>query len=133
MKNKLLIVRISYWVGAIMDALTIIPMLSPKIGGLMFGISNFNPGKDYRYAMGLAASLMLGWTFLLLWADQKPIERKGVLLLTIFPVLVGLFLSGIYAVHSSMILVDKMVPLWVIQIVIIFLFSYSYKQAKSLE
>ncbi len=133
MKNKLLIVRISYWVGAVMDALTLIPMLSPKIGALMFGISNFNPGKDYRYAMGLAASLMLGWTFLLLWADQKPIERKGVLLLTIFPVLVGLFLSGIYAVHSSMILVDKMVPLWVIQTVIIFLFSYSYKQAKSLE
>jgi hypothetical protein len=34
---------------------------------------------------------MTGWTFLLLWAVRKPIERRVVSLLTAFPVIVGLF------------------------------------------
>ena len=40
-------------------------------------LKNFAPGADYRYAMGMGASLMLGWTALLIWADRKPIERRG--------------------------------------------------------
>lgn len=31
--------------------------------------------------MSIAASLVLGWVSLLLWAGRKPIERKGVLML----------------------------------------------------
>jgi len=76
-------------VGAIADGLAVIPMLFPDMGGFLFGISNFNPGIEYRYAMGVGASLMLGWAFLLIWADRQPAERKGVLLLTVFPVLFG--------------------------------------------
>ena len=57
------------------DALILIPMLSPRIGGIAVGIPNFNPGNDYAYAMYLAASLMAGWVFLLIWADRKPVER----------------------------------------------------------
>lgn len=131
MKNKIRLLRISYWVGAILDGLTIIPMLLPRIGGLLFGIAHFSPGKEYRYAMGLAASMMLGWTFLLIWADKRPLERKGILLLTIFPVMVGLIVSGIYAVNTKIILIDKMIPMWILQIFVIILFYYSYKQSKS--
>jgi len=29
---------------------------------------------EYRNLMGLAASLMPGWTLLLIWADRKPVE-----------------------------------------------------------
>ncbi len=133
MKNKILYLRISYWVGAILDAITIIPMLSPKTGALIFGISDFNPGKDYRYAMGLGASLMLGWTLLLIWADRKPFERKAILLFTIFPVMAGLSLSGIYAVCSGLILINYMVPLWIIQLIVVILFSFSYFNSKPLK
>ena len=58
--------RVSYWVGAVFDALVIIPMLSPQVAGVVFGIPNFNPRNDYGYAMGIAASLMLGWVSLLI-------------------------------------------------------------------
>jgi len=58
---------------------------------------------EYRHSMGLAASLMLGWTFLLIWADQKPVERKGILLLTIFPVISGLLSAGIFGVVMELI------------------------------
>jgi hypothetical protein len=86
MRKKILLLRICYWIGAVADAISATVMLLPTVGGSMYGILDFNPGYEYRYAMGLGASLMLGWTFLLIWADKKPVERRGVLLLTVFPV-----------------------------------------------
>jgi len=47
--------------------------------------------------MGMAAALMLAWTVLLIWGDRKPVERRGVLLLTVFPLIPCLFASVIYA------------------------------------
>ncbi len=108
-------------------------MLSPWFGGIVFGIPNFKPGNDYAYAMDLAASLMAGWVLLLIWADRKPVERKGVLLLTVFPVLVGLMLSGIYAVTSNLVAFDKMLPTWMMQGILVFLFGFSYLNAGKLD
>ncbi len=123
------LLRVSYWAGAIFDALVIIPMLSPRVASMAFEIPNFNPGVDERYAMRLAASLMLGWTCLLIWADRKPIERRSVLLLTIFPVLVGLIISGVYAVTSGFISVSAMLPTWAMQGIFVLLYGFSYLNA----
>lgn len=124
--------RLSYWIGAVFDALVILPMLSPAIGGEMFGIPQFEPASDYRYAMRIAASLMAGWVFLLLWADRKPAERKGVLILTIFPVLFGLIDSGGYAVHARFVVIEKMLPVWIAQGSLVILFAFSYWKAAML-
>lgn len=126
--------RISYWIGAIFDALVIIPMLSPQVAGIIFrGSPNYDPGNDYGYAMRIGASLMLGWVCLLIWADQKPVERRGVLLLTIVPVLVGLIYSGIYAVTMNVIPTGNMLPTWIMQGMLVLLFGFSYLNAKKLD
>jgi hypothetical protein len=125
--------RISYWAGAIFDAFVIIPMLSPKVASVAFGIPNFNPGNDWGYAMRVGASLMLGWVCLLLWADRKPVERKGVLLLTIFPVLVSLIYSGFYAVTTNLITARNMAPTWIMQGVLLLLYGFSYLNSKELD
>lgn len=127
------LLRISYWTGAIFDALVLLPMLLPRIASTAFGIPGFNPGADYKYAMYIAVSLMLGWIFLLLWADRKPVERRGVLLLTIFPVLVGLVISGILAVNSTLISFANMLPTWIMQVALISLFGFSYLSANHAE
>lgn len=132
MKSKILWLRISYWVGAVLDGLYVIPMLSPKIGGALYGIEGFNPGVEYRYAMSVGAALMLGWTFLLVWADRKPVERRGVLLLTIFPVKVGLDLASIYPIAHGIITPENMIPSWVISVLIYLLFIYSYFNSRDL-
>jgi hypothetical protein len=126
MPDKVIFLRISYWVGAILDGLMVIPMLFPRIGGIMFGIENFNPGNDYKYAMMVGASLMLGWTVLLIWADRKPVERKGVIMITVIPVVIGLILAGTFAVSAGMIRIEKMIPTWIIQSILLILFCYSY-------
>ncbi len=126
MQDKSILLRISYWTGAALDGLMVIPMLFPKIGGLLFGIPGFDPGVEYRYAMGIGASLMAGWTFLLIWADRRPVERKGVLLITVFPVLFGLIIAGIYAVCAEFIPVGRMLPTWIIQVMLTALFGFAY-------
>ena len=113
-RSTVVLLRVGYWVGAIFDALTLVPMLVPRIGAAAFGLVNFNATPEYRYAMALAASLMLGWTLLLIWADRKPIERRGVLLLTV-AVVIGLSASGAYAVRTNIVPASRMVPMWIWQ------------------
>jgi hypothetical protein len=126
MKNKTILLRISYWVGAVFDGAMVIPMLFPSVGGAMFGIDNFTPGIEYQYAMMIGASLMLGWTVLLIWADQKPLERKGIILITAIPVVIGMVLAGFFAVNVGMVRVERMIPTWIFQTILLILFSYSY-------
>ena len=133
MRKKILLLRVCYWIGAVADALSAIVMLLPKLGGSMYGIPDFNPGYEYRYAIGLGASLMIGWTFLLIWADRRPVERRGVLLLTVFPVLFGLIISGIYAVATGLITADKMIPTWIFQGLITGLYIFSYVYTRGLK
>jgi hypothetical protein len=133
MSRKILLLRVCYWVGAVADAVSAIIMLFPKLGGSMYGIADFNPGYEYRYAMGLGASLMIGWTFLLIWADRRPVERRGVLLLTVFPVLFGIIITGIYSVVIGLISADKMVPTWIFQGLITGLYLFSYVYTRDLK
>ena len=121
MTKKIIWLRISYWVGAIADGFATFRMLNPKIAYAV----------EYRYALGLGASLMLGWTFLLIWADRKPLERKGVLLLTAFPVVTGILLAEIYAVATNLISLGKMLPTGTFLVALIALFSFSYFNARN--
>ena|SRR6266545_2894363 len=120
--------RVSYWAGAIVDAAMIVPMLSPKIGAALFGIHDRHPGSEYRYAMAVGASLMAGWTGLLVWADRRPVERRAVLLVTIFPVLVGLIVAGGYAVASGLVDASTMTPTWLLQLALACLFAIAYRR-----
>lgn len=131
--NKIVLLKISLWAGAVFDGLMLFPMLSPKIGGMIFGIPNFNPGMDYKYAMLIGASLMIGWTFLLIWAAMKPIKRRAIFILTVFPVLIGLIISGIYAVDSTLVPLEKMIPTWIVQSVLVALYIYCYFLARTIE
>ena len=87
--------RASYWTGAVADALASIEMLFP--GALATLSDDAGPAVDVdlRLAQAFGAPLMIGWTALLLWADRKPLERRGVLVLTVFPVLTGLLVRGV--------------------------------------
>jgi hypothetical protein len=89
MKRKILRIRIFYWLGAILDARVGIILLIRRYLELPDFIRTNGPSVDLLGALqgvGEACALMWGWTFLLIWADRKPLERRGVILLTAFPV-----------------------------------------------
>ena len=83
--------------GAVIDGLTLVPMLVPGVAAAVFGIGDFNPAPEYYFAVRIAAALMAGWTALLVWGALRPVRRRVILLLTVFPVVAGLIaavLSG---------------------------------------
>jgi hypothetical protein len=108
-----LLAKIAFLVGAATDALAVIPMLSPRIGTALFGGDPSRNGPGYRFAMGIAASLLAGWTCLLLWGAADPLERRDILLLTIFPVVSGIALASVVAARRGVVIARRMVPLWV--------------------
>ena len=121
--------RLSYWTGAIVDAVAGIVMFFPEAGRAIYGVTDFEATADYRYAMRFGASLMFGWTLLLLWADRRPLERRGVLPITVL-VIGGLAWAGAYAVRSGLIPFFNMLPSWALQLVLVILFLYSHARSR---
>jgi hypothetical protein len=126
MSREIQLLRLSYWIGAIIDAIVGVLMIVPAMFGLKEGIVNFSPGPDYVFAMGMGSSLMFGWTILFLWADRKPVERKGILPITVFPVIVGIFVSRLYGISSGFLTLTYSIPDLIIPIFLCVLFLWSY-------
>ncbi len=131
--NRTLLIKISFYIGVIADLGATLPLLFPGVARLMFGLEALSVGEDYLYASRVGASLMLGWTLLLLWGSFKPVERKGILLLTVFPVLIGLLISSLLVVSSGFITVKYILPIWIFYAVIIPLYLYAYYCAYQIE
>ncbi|HYB21674.1 MAG TPA: hypothetical protein VEH09_12130 [Thermodesulfobacteriota bacterium] len=133
MNKRVLWLRISYWTGGLVDGFGALQMIFPNLFAMSYKLANFYPGLDCYYASGKGASLMFGWSCLLLWADRRPVERRGVLLITIFPVLLGLAISGLFAVQSHFIAISAMVPTWIAQGLLTILFGAGYLNARDLN
>jgi hypothetical protein len=117
------LLRIAFLVAAITDAVALLPMLFPPLANLLWGFRNAS--GPYRFAMGYGASLMLGWTVLLLWAYRRPLERRFVAGLTAL-VVIGLVVTEVVAVNSSVLEGRRMVPTWCLQAVLLVLLGGAY-------
>lgn len=117
-KDRLL--QIAFLAGAITDAGALLPMLSPRFANLLWGLQD-TPGS-YRLAMGSGASLMLGWTILLLWAYRRPLERRAVAAFTIV-VIIGFIVAEIWAVQAGVLAAGRIAPTFVLQSALILLFA----------
>jgi hypothetical protein len=127
------LLHVAYWTGAAVDAVVVVVLLAPRVAGAMLGIGDFAPGADYRYVAGLCAALMAGWTALLVWADRDPVARRGVLLLTVCPVVLGLAAAGGYAIRSGLVRPVYLAPTFAMQLAIIVLFLAAYRRADALS
>jgi hypothetical protein len=117
------LLRTAFLLGAITDALALIPMLFPPMTKLLWG---FEPeAGSYSFAIGYGASLMFGWTLLLLWAYQRPLERRFVAALTVC-VIYGLVATEVVAVLQGHMELWRMIPTWCLQSGLLVLFASAY-------
>jgi hypothetical protein len=117
------LLRTAFLAGAVTDALALFPMLVPPIAALLWGFEDVSGA--YRFAMGYGASLMLGWTVLLVWAYQKPLERRFVAALTVL-VIYGLVTTEVVAVLTGRLALWRMLPTWGLQATLLALFASGY-------
>ena len=74
----------------------VLVFLVPTLRVLIFGENAQFHTPQYEWAMRLVASMGLAWTVLLFWAARKPLERKAILLFTVFPLMLGAYGATVY-------------------------------------
>lgn len=126
MNHRILWLRVSFWTGAIIDGLACIPLLNADVWAALAHVPNFHASWEFRYSQAFACAFMAGWTVLLVWADRNPLERRGVLPITVFPVIVGLN-SARYLLYMGGLVTQLFTPVGVVLpvvLTVLFLFSY---------
>lgn len=108
-------------------------MLFPGFWSTFNGLNILDSTPVLNYALWVGAPLMLGWTMLLLWADRKPLERKEVLIITVFPVILVLMANNLFALTSQLISFENIIPQLVIQSLLVLLFLFSYFNARNIH
>ncbi len=106
-QRTLRILRIICCTGAVADAVWAAALIYPPLYGHLTRTPLTDPNLSLRLAMGIGASLMAGWTLLLVWAAADPVHRRAVMLLTAVPVLAGLILVSIIG------LINGNTPVWI--------------------
>ena len=88
-------------------------------------------GPDYRLAMYVAAMFMAGWAFLLAWGALKPVERRGLLLITAGFLLISVIAEFAFFSHilGGAILVFGVTKRLVLTILFTTAYFYSHGQA----
>lgn len=122
MNRKLFFVRFTYWYGAILDFLVFLDMLISVLFEFSIAMPIISTDMAYKYQTAIGAILMLGWTILLIWADQKPIERKDILLLTGIPVVLGIMIVN--TIYTNF---------WILSMITLVLFIIAYNFARNLK
>lgn len=117
------LLRTAFLVGALTDAVALIPMLSPSAARLLWGLEP--TAGPYTFAMGYGAALMSGWTALLLWAYQRPLERRFIAPLTAF-VICGLIGTEFFSIASGYATATNMLVTLFVQAILLSLLAIAY-------
>ena len=116
------VLRAVFLAGAVTGAVALLPMLLPSFAALLWGLRDVS--DSYQLAMRCAASLMLGWTLLLVWASRRPLERRVVAPLT-FLVVGGIVVSEIAGALAGVVDAWRVVPTWCLQAILLVLLAWA--------
>jgi hypothetical protein len=134
-RNKVMFIRFCYWLGAILDALMAIGMTLYMVFNTQFYLGLLYPSDQAKLALRHGTGLMIGWTVLLIWGDQKPIERKELLLMTAFPVVImGMIYDLIlFSAGNQFLNLSGLIQSYAIRIPLSAVFTIGYYIARSLK
>jgi hypothetical protein len=120
-KDRILI-RVSYWVAAIIDFAIAVAVLIPERMGV----------EEFVYPMGLMSAVAFSWGVLLIVADRKPVERRWVLLPTM---LVAFLLgaAGVYAASVGVIPVQRTMASSAVVVGVLLLLAYTSYRTRNFE
>lgn len=80
--------------------------------------------QDFKVAMYIAALFMTGWVAILIWGAQKPIERKGILIITAFFLTLSIVIEVLF--WSKVMIGSRYLPRVIQRLFIVILMSFSY-------
>ena len=130
MEKKIFWLKVANWTGVVADFIFgIILMFFPKIVQFIWGIESSIAGASLMWSKYFGL-LVFSWTFILFWANKKPMERRGIILITAWPAVSGIIGVQIYALIQRILYMNLMLSfLFAFQVFLITLFTFSYFNA----
>jgi hypothetical protein len=113
--------------GAIADAIIAVEWYLISLGLVNLPVHpSFFVGEsqDFRYAMSIGGLFMAGWACLLAWGSRRPVERKGLLLIT--AVLLFVAILSDYVLFSHLFSSRQIVLGTSVKLFLVILFSGTY-------
>ncbi len=137
-KIKMNIIKIAYIVGIILDGFLGIDMFLYTFLGKPIFLQTQNipiSSIETQPVMMFGTALMIGWTILLGWGLFKPIERKGTLIITAFPVVFLYLIYDIFQYINDISLTDpsSKISVMIIRCVLIILMIVAYIFANQMK
>lgn len=135
--QRILVVKIVYLIGAILDILVGLDYLIVFWFGQSLAVFIPPHAPDIlaingsRYSDLQLATFMLGWSLMLLWGYRRPIERRLLLLTTAFPVVTGLLLANLFALYVELAELSVLSMNMVVQILILIGLVVAFLLARS--
>ena len=90
--------RFMFVLGAVVDGAIAISWFLIAFGLNIPNVLNgyTGDGADYQLAMYTGAMFLAGWTVLLVWGAMKPLERRGLLLITSVLLLISVIIEFVF-------------------------------------
>lgn len=101
-KDNVVVLKTAFLIGAVADSVIAIEWFLVSLGLVDLPVhpSFFvGSGQDFQFVLSIAALFMMGWAFLLYWGSLRPIERRGVLLLTAVMLFIAILSDDIVFRH----------------------------------
>jgi len=132
MDKRIKWLKTAYWTGAIADLIFgIALMFFPKVVEFIWGLETPIHGIELMWSKYFGL-LVFSWTFILLFANKKPLERRVVILITAWPVVSGIMGVQIYALAQGFLNPNTtLYLLFGFQVFLVSLFTFSYYYSKT--
>ena len=101
-KDNTVVLKTAFLIGAVADGVIAIEWFLISLGLVDLPVhpSFFvGSGQDFQFVLSIGGLFMMGWAFLLYWGSFRPIERRGVLLLTAAMLFIAILSDGIVFGH----------------------------------
>lgn len=131
MNKKLLIIKITLWWGIVADLFETIRLILPQFF-IKTSSATLSLNDDLKFALLYGAPVMLGWTIILFWASQKPIDRRGVFL-CLMPVIISYFIVEIIGIKLEILSLNQTIPTFIFQSILLILTIISYIFARDMS
>lgn len=131
MNKKLLIIKITLWWGIVADLFETIRLILPQFF-IKTSSATLSLNDDLKFALLYGAPVMLGWTIILFWASQKPIDRRGVFL-CLMPVIISYFIVEIIGIKLEILSLNQNIPTFIFQSILLILTIISYIFARDMS
>ena len=129
--DNTMVLETAFIIGALADSVIAIEwfLISLGLADLPVHPSFFvGSGEDFRYILSVCALFMTGWAVLLYWGSQRPVERRGLLLITAVMLFAAILSDYILFAHRFS--AQQVVLGTSVKLLLVILFAGSYWHSK---